>query len=367
MMQPKNIIILSLLSQTSFAITLSPVTTTNRSPNTVAQTSKYYQQLFAVNQVKTTSSQRDQTQFNFTTLLQSATNYSLKQIPSSRLQVLPFSPLNTAGNLPIIAKTANQRLLLARIALAVVDVDRKYKIIMLDNFGETATPIAISSAPITSLAWNNSGNNIAYVSYESGKPVVYIQNIFNARRYIVANFSGSNSSPAFKDNSLLVSLSKDYGTHVYQINLEPYSAKKTATPILNQDSIDTEADYANNNLIYTASKNNKPVIYLKNANSTTQISPGVNNTTGRISVDGSKILYLHGTRGSSELIYYDLRSGKFQKIDSGKIQAASFAPDNKTVAYNKNRQIIIYNLDNNRQVTLANLRFKEILDLRWSK
>ena len=364
MMQLKNIIILSLI-QTSFAITLSPVAATNRSPNTIAQTSKYYQRLFAGNQAKATSNQRDQTQFNFITLLQSAANYSLKQIPSSRLQVLPSSPLTNTNT--SIAKTANQRLLLARIALAVVDVDRKYKIIMLDNFGETATPIAISSAPITSLAWNNSGNSIAYVSYESGKPVVYIQNIFNARRYIVANFSGSNSSPAFKDNSLLVSLSKDYGTHVYQINLEPYSAKKTATPILNQDSIDTEADYANNNLIYTASKNNKPVIYLKNANSTTQISPGVNNTTGRISVDGSKILYLHGTRGRSELIYYDLRSGKFQKIDSGKIQAASFAPDNKTIAYNKNRQIIIYNLDNNRQVTLANLRFKEILDLRWSK
>lgn len=365
MIKAKTIFILTALATSSFAITLLPINPNKYNPDTSIQNSTSYQQLFANSNAKIVPTNG---QFNFSSLLQSGENYGIRQIPSSHIQIRLLTPFTTTHNLPD-AKTPNQRLLTARMALAVVDSDRKYKIIIIDNLGTSSQPIAISPAPITSLAWNNAGNNIAYVSYESGKPVVYIQNIFNARRYIVANFSGSNSSPAFKDNSLLVSLSKDYGTHIYQINLDPYSAKKTATPVLNQDSIDTEADYANNNLIYTASKNNKPVIYLKSANSATsrQISTGVNNTTGRISTDGTKILYLHGSHGRSDLIYYEIGSGKTRKIDSGKIQAASFAPDNKIISYNKNNQIVIYNLDNNKRIILKNFKFREILDLRWSK
>lgn len=365
MTKTKQIFILALLVKTSFAITLLPINPNKYNPDTSVQNSTSYQQLFANNKTKIT--QTDD-QFNFNTLIQSGANYGIIQIPSSHLQIRPLTPFAVTHNLAAV-KMPNQRLLHARMALAVVDADRKYKIITLDNLGTSSQPIAISPAPITSLAWNNAGNNIAYVSYESGKPVVYVQNIFNARRYIVANFSGSNSSPAFKDNSLLVSLSKDYGTHIYQISLDPYSAKKTATPVLNQDSIDTEADYANNNLIYTASKNNKPVIYLKSATSATakQISPGVNNTTGRISPDGTKILYLHGSHGRSDLIYYEISTGKTRKIDSGKIQAASFSPDNKIISYNKNNQIVIYNLDNDKRIILNNFKFREILDLRWSK
>ena len=256
----------------------------------------------------------------------------------------------------------------AKLALAVLDKDRKYKILITDYAGQNIQPIIISNVPITSLSWNKANNSIAYVSYETGKPVVYIQNIYTSQRYIVANFNGSNSSPAFADNSLLVSLSKDYGTHIYKIDLSKYTPKKTATPLITTSSIDTEADYANGNIIFTSNKKNTPEIYLrKNSAQIQQISINKNNITGRISNDGSKVLYVHGNRGKYDLMYYNLATAKTIKIDSGKILSGSFAPNNNLLAYIKNNSIIIYNLNTMNSALLPQLKYKEIFDIKWSK
>ncbi len=256
----------------------------------------------------------------------------------------------------------------AKLALAVLDKDRKYKILITDYAGQNIQPIIISNAPITSLSWKQANNSIAYVSYEAGKPVVYIQNIYTSQRYVVANFNGSNSSPAFAGNSILVSLSKDYGTHIYKIDLSKYTPKKTATPLITTSSIDTEADYANGNIIFTSNQKNTPQIYLKKGSAQEQqISINKNNITGRISNDGSKILYVHGSRGRYDLMYYNLATAKTIKIDSGKILSGSFAPNNNLVAYIKNNSVIIYNLNTKNSALLPQLKYKEIFDVKWSK
>ena len=105
--------------------------------------------------------------------------------------------------------------------------------------------------------------------YEAGKPVVYIPKYIYSQRYVVANFNGSNSSPAFAGDSLLVSLSKDYGTHIYKIDLSKYTPKKTATPLITTSSIDTEADYANGNIILLQIKKHIQ-IYLKRGSAQVQ-------------------------------------------------------------------------------------------------
>lgn len=286
-------------------------------------------------------------------------NFLVKELPMTK-NITPCknSPVPTNTTLSSSAK----------LALAVLDRDRKYKILIADYTGQHIQPIIISSAPITSLSWNKANNSIAYVSYEAGKPVVYIQNIYSSQRYVVANFNGSNSSPAFAGDSLLVSLSKDYGTHIYKIDLSKYTPKKTATPLITTSSIDTEADYANGNIIFTSNKKNTPQIYLKRGSAQVQqISVSKNNITGRISNDGSKILYVHGNRGKYDLMYYDLDANRTMKIDSGKILSGSFAPNNNLIAYIKNNGIIIYNFNNRNSAALPQLRYKEIFDAKWSK
>lgn len=306
--------------------------------------------------------------YNIATLMNSYSTLALNQSHVFLDKQKPMAKPPAQCNYPT-DNAARQQILSAKIALAILDNDRKYKILISDFSGQNIQTIVSSKAPITSLSWNTSNTSLAYVSYENGKPIIYIQNIYTAQRYVVANFDGSNSSPAFDGNSLLVSLSKDYGTHIYKIDLHNYTAKKTAQPLVSTDSIDTEADIGNGNLIFTSNKNSKPQIYLKSKNTAQaqQISIGLNNTTGRISNDGSKILYIHGSRGRYDLMHYNLKTGVTRKIDSGKILSGSFAADNTTIAYIKNNQVIIYNPNYNNAASISNLKYREFFDVKWSK
>lgn len=308
--------------------------------------------------------------YNLNTLINTYSNFTLKQNDAFLAKKYPVSMNASICNdnkitTPIKSTSS------AKMAIAILDNDRKYKILITDLNGKNVQAIAISNAPITSVSWSKSSNSIAYVSYEAGKPIIYIQNIYTSKRYIVANFDGSNSSPAFMDNNtLLVSLSKDYGTHIYKIDLSNYTPKKTAVPVITNDSIDTEASYANGNLIFTSSKSDKPQIYLKSNDSTQskQISVGKNNTTGRISEDGSKVLYIHGiNRNKYELMYYDIKTGISKKIDSGKILSASFAPNSNLISYIKNNQIVMRSLNDNNSTPINNLKYREIFDIKCSK
>src|SRR6218665_1859578 len=46
-------------------------------------------------------------------------------------------------------------------------------------------------------AWSPVGDQLAYVSCESRKPVVYVHDVASGRRRLIANFRGSNSAPAW--------------------------------------------------------------------------------------------------------------------------------------------------------------------------
>lgn len=362
----KKAFILAILIKSSFAINLFPFHNTNNKANLKL---KNLPNTDKIPETNLTTKPKNNC-YDLNNLIHSYSNFTLKQNDLFLAKKCPINiDANTCNDSKI--KTTIKSTNSAKMAIAVLDNDRKYKVLITDFNGQNAQAIAVSNAPITSVSWNQSSSSIAYVSYEAGKPIIYIQNIYTSKRYIVANFDGSNSSPAFMDNNaLLVSLSKDYGTHIYKIDLNNYTPKKTAVPFVANDSIDTEASYANGNLIFTSSKSDKPQVYLKpnNSNQSKQISVGKNNTTGRISGDGLKVLYIHGISSHKyDLIYYDIKTGTSKKIDSGKILSASFAPDNNLISYIKNNQIVMRGLNNNNTTNVTNLKYREIFDVKWSK
>src|SRR5699024_7763322 len=56
-----------------------------------------------------------------------------------------------------------------------------------DSDGQGAQVVASSSSSIISPKWSPDGQKLAYVSFESGKPVVYVQNLSSGNRTIAAN------------------------------------------------------------------------------------------------------------------------------------------------------------------------------------
>jgi TolB protein len=61
---------------------------------------------------------------------------------------------------------------------------------------------------------------LAYVSFESRKPVVYVHEVASGQRRLLANFKGSNSAPAWAPDgrTLAVTLSRDGGSQLYTID-----------------------------------------------------------------------------------------------------------------------------------------------------
>lgn len=253
--------------------------------------------------------------------------------------------------------------------------DGKYSLVISDYDGYNPTTIFTSSDVLSSIAWNNGGNNISYVSYANGKPRVYMQNLSTGHRYIVSNFDGSNSSPAFiNNNQMIVTLSKDYGSQLYKINTDKYTPAKTATKLFNKflfSGITTEADVANGNVLFTSDHNGGPQIFMTDTNGSypklITNKEGGYNTTGRFSNSGNKIVFISRSSGLSVYVK-DLTTGISYPI-SKNINLAlspSFAPNDKLVLFSNNNSLYIANTTGTSQSKLGTIAFDKIIDQKWS-
>jgi dipeptidyl aminopeptidase/acylaminoacyl peptidase len=86
------------------------------------------------------------------------------------------------------------------------------------------------------------GQQLAYVSFESRKPVVYVHDVASGQRRLIANFRGSNSAPAWSPDgrTLAVTLSRDGGSQLYTIDANGGEPRR----LTQSSSIDTEPLYS---------------------------------------------------------------------------------------------------------------------------
>ena len=92
--------------------------------------------------------------------------------------------------------TGDKGVFSTRIAY-VTKAGTRYNLWVADADGENAQSALASGEPIISPAWSADGGRIAYVSFESRKPVVYVHEVVSGKRRLIADFRGSNSAPAW--------------------------------------------------------------------------------------------------------------------------------------------------------------------------
>ena len=61
-----------------------------------------------------------------------------------------------------------------------------------------------SGEPIMSPSWSPNGQDVAYVSFETGLPRIYIQNIASGQRRQITNYPNINSSPVYIGDALRI-------------------------------------------------------------------------------------------------------------------------------------------------------------------
>jgi TolB protein len=213
----------------------------------------------------------------------------------------------------------------------------RYSLWVADADGENAQAALASPEPIISPVWSSNGTQLAYVSFESRKPVVYVHNVASGQRRLVANFKGSNSAPAWAPdgNSLAVTLTRDGGSQLYTIAATGGEPRR----LTQSSSIDTEPVYsADGSTIYFVSdRGGAPQIYKMGAsggNPTRVTFSGTYNISPSISADGRWLAYISRVGGAFKLHVMELATGNVTALtDTTADENPSFAPNSKLIVY----------------------------------
>jgi len=214
---------------------------------------------------------------------------------------------------------------------------RRYELQVADTDAfNPQTPFA-SNEPILSPRWSPDGTQLAYVSFELKKPVVYVQSLSTGQRKIVASFKGSNSAPAwFPDGrSLAVVLTKDGTSQIYRVFLDGSPMQR----LTHSTSIDTEPDVSpdSRSILFVSDRGGSPQIYkldVSSGNINRQTFEGTYNVSPHFSPDGSNFVYIRRDSGRFEVAIQDLSNHQVQKITHG--------PDDESPGYAPNGQFVLY-------------------------
>ena len=194
-----------------------------------------------------------------------------------------------------------------------------------------------STEPIISPAWSPDGRELAYVSFEDQKAVVYTQDMASGKRRVVANFRGSNSAPAWSPDgqTLAMTLSREGGSQLY---LMPRSGG-TPRRVTNSGAIDTEPCFSpdGRSIYFVSDRGGSPQVYRMPAagGSAERVTfSGGYNISPSISPDGRTLAYITRQGNAFKLQTLDLKSGTVASLtDTTDDESPSFAPNGRYIIY----------------------------------
>ncbi|WKD49143.1 Tol-Pal system beta propeller repeat protein TolB [Microbulbifer spongiae] len=212
-----------------------------------------------------------------------------------------------------------------------------YVLMRADIDGARARPIRRFDAPVMSPMWAPNGQELAYVSFETGRPAIFRENLRTGERQQLTNFKGLNSSPTWSPDGtkLAMVLSKDGNPEIYVLDL----ASGQFTRMTRHFSIDTEPNWMpdGKSLVFTSDRGGKPQIYQLTL-ATGQVDrltfDGDYNARPRISPDGKTLVMVHRNRGTFTIATMDIDSGRMRVLTETTLdESPSIAPNGAMLMY----------------------------------
>lgn len=219
----------------------------------------------------------------------------------------------------------------------VTKAGQRYNLWVADADGENARAALTSPEPIISPSWAPGGGQLAYVSFEARKPVIYAHDVATGKRRLLANFKGSNSAPSWSPDgrSVVATLSISGNAQVYTMDAnggEPRRLSQSA-------SIDTEPVFSpdGKSIYFVSDRGGSPQVYRMSAtggNAQRLTFTGNYNISPAPSPDGRWLAFISRINGAFRLHVMDLNSGTVTALsESSGDESPSFAANSRMIIY----------------------------------
>jgi TolB protein len=226
--------------------------------------------------------------------------------------------------------------------LAYVTADQKdgrlvYQLNVADSDGARERVMLKSAEPIMSPAWSPKGDELAYVSFETGRPAIFRQSLTTAARKQLTNFRGLNGAPSWSPDGkqLALVLSKDGNPEIYILDL----ATNKFARMTRHFAIDTEPTWSpdGKSLLFTSDRGGTPQIYkLTVATRAVQRITFKGNYNARPSLapDGRTLVMVHRESGVFHIATLDLVTGRMLELTETRLdESPTVAPNGAMLIY----------------------------------
>ncbi len=214
---------------------------------------------------------------------------------------------------------------------------RSYRLEVADSDGFNPQTVLESREPIMSPAWSPDGRKLAYVSFESRRSAIYVQDLYTGRRERVSSFPGINGSPSWSPSGdrLALTLSKDGNPEVYILNL----ATRQVQRLTRSSSIETEASWLpdGSGLVFTSDRSGRPQTYqmgVEGGMPRRLTFEGAYNARPSVSPDGRTLTTVQDCPAGFCIAVMDLPTGATRVLSQGPLdESPSFAPNGAMLIY----------------------------------
>ena len=215
--------------------------------------------------------------------------------------------------------------------------DASYRLEVADVDGERARTLFTSSEPLMSASWSPDGSRVAYVSFETGRPAIVLQDVRSGARELLTQFSGINGSPVFSPDGarMAMVLSRDGNPEIYVMNLADRSLRR----LTRNHTIDTEPSWSEDgsSLIYTSDRGGRPQIYRQelSTNFVERLTfQGEYNARARLLPGGKHLVFVHRRNGVFHIAWQDLERDDLRVLTRTSLdESPSLAPNGTMLIY----------------------------------